>query len=188
VWHLRGLFSVRLRHSLLTYKVGGVTEPARVAVHDDGVYLCNTCGHDLELNGRKPVPKFSGANWVNKSLCQHRPSVFDDLTLVERQVIARCHLVGYVIRLSRGTNAGNGYRGARGHIIAFKQDPSELLSILPSPDLRLSNVITVSWDGAAEPSRENLRKFCAIRKQKVAGVALSPQPSVGIMSQSTKSC
>jgi hypothetical protein len=43
-----------------------------------------------------------------------------------------------------------------------------LLSILPSPDLRLSNVITVSWDGAAEPSRENLRKFCAIRKQKVA--------------------
>jgi hypothetical protein len=39
--------------------------------------------------------------------------VFDDLTLVERQVIARCHLVGYVIRLSRGTNADNGYRGAR---------------------------------------------------------------------------
>jgi hypothetical protein len=94
--------------------------------------------------------------------------VFDDLTLVERQVIARCHLVGYVTRLPRGTNADNGYRGARGHIIAFKQDPSKLLSILPSPDLRLSNVITVSWDGAAEPSRENLWKFCAIRKQKVS--------------------
>jgi hypothetical protein len=38
---------------------------------------------------------------------------------------------------------------------AFKQDPSKLLSILPSPDLRLSNVITVSWDGAVEPSRES---------------------------------
>jgi uncharacterized protein DUF6570/helitron helicase-like protein len=138
------------------------------AVHDGGVYLCNTCGHDLELNGRMSVPKISGANWVNKSLCQHQPSVFDDLTLVERQVIARCHLVGYIIRLSGGTNADVSYRGARGHIVAFKQDPSELLSILPSPDLRLSSVITVSWDGAVEPSRENLRKFCAIRKRKVA--------------------
>jgi hypothetical protein len=54
------------------------------AVHDEGVNLCHTCGHDLEVNGRMSVPKFSGANCVNKSLCQHRPSVFDDLTLVER--------------------------------------------------------------------------------------------------------
>ena len=138
------------------------------AVHDGGVYLCNTCGHDLELNGRMSVPKFSGANWVNKSLCQHQPSVFNDLTLVERQVIARCHLVGYIIRLSAGTSADISYRGARGHIVAFKQDPTDLLTILPSPDLRLSSIITVSWDGAARPSQENLRKFCLIRKKKVA--------------------
>ena len=138
------------------------------AVHDDGVTLCDTCGHDLEANGRLSVPKFSGANWVNNTLCQHRPSVFDDLTLVERQVIARCHLVGYIVRLSAGTSADISYRGARGHIVAFKQDPSDLLTILPSPDLRLSNIITVSWDGAARPSHDNLRKFCAIRKKKVA--------------------
>jgi hypothetical protein len=138
------------------------------AVREDGTYICNTCGHDLELKRRKSVPKFSGANWVNKSLCQHRPTVFDELTLVERQVIARCHLVGYVVRLSRDTKAEISYSGSRDHIVAFKQDPSELLSILPSPDLRLSSIITVSWDGAAEPSQENLRKFCAIRKKKVA--------------------
>jgi hypothetical protein len=138
------------------------------AVPDDGVTLCNNCGHDLEANGRLSVPKFSGANWVNKTLCQHRPSVFDDLTLVERQVIARCHLVGYIVRLSAGTNADISYRGARGHIVAFKQDPTDLLTILPSPDLRLSSIITVSWDGAARPSQDNLRKFCAIRKKKVA--------------------
>jgi hypothetical protein len=148
--------------------LGNQHELDSCAVHDDGVTLCNTCGHDLETNGRLSVPKFSGANWVNKSLCQHRPSVFDDLTLVERQVIARSHLVGYIVRLSAGTNADISYRGARGHIVAFKQDPSELLNILPSPDLQLSSIITVSWDGAAEPSRENLRKFCAIRKRKVA--------------------
>lgn len=45
------------------------------AVHEDGVYLCSTCGRDLELKRRMSVPKFSGVNWVNKSLCQHRPSV-----------------------------------------------------------------------------------------------------------------
>ncbi|KAN0075988.1 hypothetical protein V8E54_007258 [Elaphomyces granulatus] len=44
------------------------------AIHDDGVTICNTCGHDLEANGRLSVPKFSGANWVNKPLYQHRPS------------------------------------------------------------------------------------------------------------------
>jgi hypothetical protein len=70
--------------------------------------------------------------------------------------------------LSAGTNADISYRGARGHIVAFKQDPTDLLTILPSPDLRLSSIITVSWDGAARPTQENLRKFCAIRKKKVA--------------------
>ena len=39
------------------------------AVREDGAYICHTCGHDLELKRRKSVPKFSGANWVNKSLC-----------------------------------------------------------------------------------------------------------------------
>lgn len=53
--------------------------------HDDVVTLCNNCGHDFEANGRLSVPKFSGTNWVNKSLCQHQPSVFDDLILVEKQ-------------------------------------------------------------------------------------------------------
>jgi len=40
--------------------------------------------------------------------------------------------------------------------------------LLPSPDLRLSSITTVSWDGAARPSQDNLRKFCAIRKKMVA--------------------
>jgi hypothetical protein len=93
--------------------------------------------------------------------------VFDDLTLVERQVIARSHLVGYIICLSAGTSADISYRGDRGHIVAFKQDPSDLLTILPSPDLRLSNII-MSLDGAARPSEGNLRKFYVIRKKKVA--------------------
>jgi hypothetical protein len=78
-------------------ELGNQHELDSCAVHEDGVTLCNTCGHNLKANGRLSVPKFSGANWVNKTLCQHRPSVFDDLTLVERQVIARCHLVGYII-------------------------------------------------------------------------------------------
>jgi hypothetical protein len=89
----------------------------------------------------------------------------DDLTLVERQVIARCHLIEYIVRLSAGTNADISYRGARGHIVAFKQDPTELLTILTSPDLCLSSIIKVSWDGAARLSHNNLRKFCAIRKK-----------------------
>ena len=104
-------------------ELGNQHELDSCAVHDDGVTLCDTCGHDLKANGRLSVPKFSGANWVNKTLCQHRPSVFDDLTLVERQVIARCHLVGYIIRLSAGTSADISYRGLEATLLPLNKTP-----------------------------------------------------------------
>lgn len=76
---------------------------------------------------------------LGSQITQHRPSVFD-LTLVERQVIARSHFVGYVVRLSAGTNADISYHGARGHIVAFKQDPSELLNTKQQVKIRWCQV------------------------------------------------
>jgi hypothetical protein len=37
---------------------------------------------------------------------------------------------------------------------------------LPSPEVKPHHN-TVSWDGGAEPTEENLRKFCTIRREKV---------------------
>ena len=82
-------------------------------------------------------------------------------------MIARSHLIGYIIRLSTTSKAGFGYRGARGHIVAFKQDPTLLLKILPSPEIKPHHNITVSWDGGADPIDENLHKFCTVKREKV---------------------
>ncbi|KAN0074376.1 hypothetical protein V8E54_008313, partial [Elaphomyces granulatus] len=133
------------------------------AVRDSTVGVCSTC----MKGGVSSKLKFSGENWVNTTLCQDMPAVLADLTIVEKNVIARSHLIGYIIRLSTTSKAGVSYRGARGHIIAFKQDPTLLLKILPSPEVEPHHNITVSWDGGAEPTDENLRKFCTVRRKKV---------------------
>ncbi|KAN0080787.1 hypothetical protein V8E54_003991 [Elaphomyces granulatus] len=114
------------------------------AVRDSTVGVCSTC----MKGGVSSKLKFSGENWVNTTLCQDMPAVLADLTIVEKNVIARSHLIG-------------------GHIIAFKQDPTLLLKILPSPEVEPHHNITVSWDGGAEPTDENLRKFCTVRRKKV---------------------
>ena len=70
--------------------------------------------------------------------------MFDELTLVERFLIARAYLIGYIIRFSKGSKTGISYRGARGYIIAFKQDLSKLFTILLSSELNIYKFITVS--------------------------------------------
>ena len=40
---------------------------------------------------RRGVPKFSGQNWMNVTLCQGYPTSLADLTSVEECLIARCH-------------------------------------------------------------------------------------------------
>ena len=142
---------------------GNIHEFDLCAVRDSTVGVCSTC----IKGGVSSKLKFSGENWVNTTLCQDMPAVLADLTIVEKNVIARSHLIGYIIRLSTTSKAGVSYRGARGHIIAFKQDPTLLLKILPSPEVEPHHNITVSWDGGAEPTDENLRKFCTVRRKKV---------------------
>jgi hypothetical protein len=51
--------------------------------------------------------------------------------------------------------------------MAFKQDPSNVLSLLPSAELDPHQFITVSWEGAKRPSDTNLLRFCQVRKDKV---------------------
>ena len=142
---------------------GNIHEFDLCAVRDSTVGVCSTC----MKGGVSSKLKFSGENWVNTTLCQDMPAVLANLTIVEKNVIARSHLIGYIIRLSTTSKAGVSYRGARGHIIAFKQDPTLLLKILPSPEVEPHHNITVSWDGGAEPTDENLRKFCTVRRKKV---------------------
>ncbi len=52
-------------------------------------------------------------------------------------------------------------------MIVIPQDPGPLLQILPSPELRLDNVIKVFWLGKCPPANQDLKPFLSVRKDKV---------------------
>jgi hypothetical protein len=59
------------------------------------------------------------------------------------------------------------YHALRGHFIVIPQDPGPLLQILPSPELRLHNLIKVFWLGSRPPTDADLNPFLLVRKQQV---------------------
>jgi hypothetical protein len=129
------------------------------------VTLCAECDSAIRT---KRIPKFSGSNYANTTLCQEYPSALMSLTYVEECVIALAHPIGAVLKLTgRGRSSGIEYRGSRGHFITFKQDPCQLLTILPSSLLDLYKHVTISWTGKSKPTPENLMAFCKIKEKRV---------------------
>ncbi|CZR69862.1 uncharacterized protein PAC_19762 [Phialocephala subalpina] len=92
---------------------------------------------------------------------ERRPSLFRDSSTVRFLVLA------HLIVSSTTHGKGISYRGARGHYVAIKQDPSNILSILPTKRLQDHTTITVSWEKETPPSEENLARFCSVNKNKV---------------------
>lgn len=84
-------------------------------------------------------PKFGQRNKVNVPLCQHYPAEFHALTLVEEALIARYRPSGIILKLRRYDTTG--YDGGCDHMIVLPQDPTPLLTILPSPTLELDTII-----------------------------------------------
>lgn len=54
-----------------------------------------------------------------------------------------------------------------GRFIVIPQDQSPLLRILPSPELRLTDLIKVIWLGKQPPVDSDLRPFLLVRKHRV---------------------
>ena len=134
--------------------------------YDNGVWsFCKSCYTDIL---RLKIPKFSALNSVNVVMCEDYPAVLKDLTPVEECVIARRHPIGSILKLRPGNRRSPAsYYGLRKHMIVFPQAPEPLLQILPSPALRLQDIIKVFWVGKTQPSSDDLKPFLEIRKQRV---------------------
>jgi hypothetical protein len=52
-------------------------------------------------------------------------------------------------------------------MIVIPQDPGPLLQILPSPELRLDNLIRVFWLGHRAPADADLKPFLQVRKERI---------------------
>jgi hypothetical protein len=114
------------------------------------------------------IPKFSATNFVNITMCQSYPSALEDLTAVEECLIAKCHPVGTILKLRPGGHSTPAcYNALRGHMIVIPQDPGPLLQILPSPELRLDNLVKVFWLGKYPPTNRDLKPFLQVRKDKI---------------------
>ena len=125
-------------------------------------HFCTSCYTAITyLN----IPKFSAANSVNVTICQHYPSALEDLTAVEEYLITKYYPVSTIIKLRPG--GPSNYNALRGHMIVIPQDPGPLLQILPSPELRLDNLIKVFGLGKHPPTNGDLKPFLQVRKDKV---------------------
>lgn len=137
----------------------------RCGHHENSWDFCTACHSALS---RGSVPKFSASNLVNVITCQAYPSALEDLTAVEECLIAKCHPVGAILKLRPGGYSSPiAYNAIRGHMIVIPQDPGPLLQILPSPELRLDNLIKVFWLGKRAPADTDLKPFLQVRKDKV---------------------
>lgn len=127
--------------------------------------LCSLCHSSLSRNA---IPKFSAKNLVNVTQCQHYPSALEGLTPVEECLIARSHPLGVILKLRpNGRSSPINYRALYGHFIVIPQDPGPLLDILPSPELRLHDLVKVFWLGNKSPVDKDLQPFLLVRKAKV---------------------
>jgi hypothetical protein len=133
------------------------------------VSLCTACSFAI---AKRAIPLLSAGNFVNCLFCQHYPEVLKNLNTVEEAFIAWAHVVGIFLKLTSGAKKGVSYRGSRGPSVAVRQDPSQLLKILPTRRLQDHTTITVSWDRGSPPSEENLTRFCSVDKAKVLNALL----------------
>jgi hypothetical protein len=159
------VLNISLRDERLLYYLQRTqTSPDCCAITDDVVTLCGVCNSAII---RRTMPPLSAGNFVNCLFCQDYPAILKGLNVVEERFIARAHVIGAFLKLTSGAQKGISYRGGRGHYVAVKQDPSNLLSILPTRRLRDHTMITVSWEQSMPPSEENLSRFCSVDKNKV---------------------
>ncbi|KAH7378937.1 hypothetical protein BKA64DRAFT_765884 [Cadophora sp. MPI-SDFR-AT-0126] len=124
---------------LLHYLQASQTSPDSCAVTDNRLSVCQTCDSCI---AKRKIPPWSAGNFVNRLFRQDYPAALRDLNTVEECFIARAHVIGAFLKLTSGAHKGIGYRGARGHYVAVKQDPSNILTILPTK--RLQDHTTIS--------------------------------------------
>jgi hypothetical protein len=114
-------------------------------LHDKSWDFCTTYHSAVCCSS---IPKFSASNFINVVMCQDYLSALDDLTTVEECLIAKCHPVRAILKLQPGGHSSpSTYNAICGYMIVILQDPGPLLQILPSPELRLDNLIKVFWLG-----------------------------------------
>ncbi len=132
---------------------------------DKKLRFCKQCITSFQ-NSR--CPKYSSTNKLLRASCQLYPPGLDGLSMAEEVAIARAHSVISILKLrsNRGFNPA-AYYAIEGHVVLLPQNSSPLLSLLPSPEITLHNLIRVVWCRKRRPIDYNLIYFVQVRRQKI---------------------
>lgn len=86
--------------------------------------------------------------------------------MAEEAAIARAHPVVSILKL-RPSGAFNpaAYSCIKGHAVLLPQNPTPLLTLLPSPTLALHDIIRIVWAAQGCPADLDLQNFILMRKQ-----------------------
>lgn len=130
---------------------------------EGGIYLCFTCKKLLLLGNQ---PKFGILNGLPCIDCQSYPFVLADLFIPEKAFIAHIDPVVSILKLRpSGILNPAAYPSIKRHAVFLPQNPSLLLTFLPSPTLVLYDVIYIVWAGWGHFTNLDLRHFILVRKQ-----------------------
>lgn len=132
--------------------------------------FCQQCFLSLQ---RQELPKYGSCNNLPRVSCQSYPAVLSCLSMAEEAVIARAHPVTSILELrpNGGLNPA-AYHAIKGHVVLLPQNPSPLLTLLPSPEIELHDLIRVVWCGNRQPTDYDLRHFVQVRRQKLVDALL----------------
>ncbi len=88
--------------------------------------------------------------------------------MAKEAAIDRAHPVTSILKLrpNRGFNPA-AYHAIKRHILLLLQNVFTLLSLLPSPEIVLYDLMRIVWCGEGRPTDYNLRHFVQVRRQKI---------------------
>lgn len=123
-------------------------------------FLCKSCARFI-WDGK--LPKYSLANglWIGEV-----PEVLNNLTWVERHLVARVRINSYVVQMR------SRHLKIKGNVIAFSNPTAKIYNTLPIPLADLDQVLAIVFVGPAEPSEQQLQKSPLLVRWNTVGLAL----------------
>jgi hypothetical protein len=130
---------------------------------DSGVSLCTTCFEALQKGS---IPKISIVNGFDPGCHRNLPPYLRNLTIVEERLISRSRDFSFIVTL-RGWKHSGTYTKCKKNILVVRQNPTNLLNILPIAAAGLGDLINVIWVGKNRPTIEDLKPNLVVRKSVV---------------------
>ena len=135
------------------------------ALTDSDYLFCHSCFNAIEW---KCSLKYSALNSVNVSFCQYYSCALCDLTLTEKCLIARSHLIVFILKLcSNDVHNSVIYNQLHDHVVVLPQDSGSLLDILLSAEIKFHEKIKMIWFDDRSSTADDLKSYLKIWKQVV---------------------